>query len=125
MKAFQNLLNCAVLTVLVSAASRSNTFEMAVPSIEHAFEPLLEDHVPAGETPKPRHKTPADKKQRRKLLKLWIVFVIILLAVSAGVIFGCGLLARSYKLGVFISVIIWAVFFGICALYFLKQKVIA
>lgn len=50
--------------------------------------------------------------------------VVVLLVVSAAVIYGVRLFAGSYKPGVFVAVILWGIFLGIWALYFLKQKLI-
>ena len=120
MKAFQNILDRVVLTAVVrpdSSRSIHAPEEMASPPlIKHAALESAHDCVLARNESRPR--------ATRKLLKWWIVAIIVLLTLSAGIILASWFFWGSYKPGIVVSVIIWAPFFSICALYSLQQKFI-
>ena len=60
---------------------------------------------------------------RKKLLKIvWIISIVLMLAITAGLIFGIHAATNSYKIGIFTSVVAWAIFFGVTALLFLPSK---
>ena len=61
----------------------------------------------------------------KKLLKiLWIVSIVLMLATTTGLTLGIYAITNSYKIGIYASVILWAIFFGVTILWFLPSKLI-
>jgi len=64
------------------------------------------------------------RNRAKALLVLWVLAIFLLLVVTAISIYGLYRFTFSYKPGVVVSTILWAFFFGACALFFLPSRLI-
>ena len=64
-------------------------------------------------------------EERSRIVRIfWIVAIVLLLILSTVFLFGSEILVSSYKPGIFLSTVTWAVFFGSSALLYLPQNTI-
>jgi hypothetical protein len=120
MKAFQRIFDSAVESLGASIVSKSISASPIMPSDPDDRPPIYS--MLQRDVLLPSRQQEA--KRPRDLLKWWVICVIALLIISALVICGFLYLGDKPKPGIVISDALWAIFFGVCALYFLPQKIL-